>query len=261
MSYCPSVSVVTPTYNSEKVLHMCLESIKGQDYPEGKLEIIIADGGSGDKTLDIAERYVVEVIEDAVEKSYLMSVHKYEHMFTGMNEFGLFDKRARRVIHLLALNPFEKFYQREISRLTDVSVGFVNRILKNFEEFELVVKEKRGRTILYKYNLDNPLAREIKKTFNLLETDGLVKDLRKISKKLILFGSCADGTDTKDSDIDILLITDDRMIAREIIKNYSGRRVSPIILNFGEFLKLKSEDRALYERINKGVVLWTRAEG
>lgn len=210
--------------------------------------------------MEIVKRYDAKVIEDTVEKSYLMSVHKYEHMFTGMNEFGLFDKRARKVIYLLALNPFEKFYQREISRLTDVSVGFVNRILKNFEEFELVVKEKRGRTILYRYNLDNPLAREIKKTFNLLETDRLVKDLRKTSKKVILFGSCADGTDTKDSDIDILIISDDRMKAREMIKSYSGRKVSPIILNFGEFLKLKSGDRALYERINKGVVLWEKAE-
>ena len=90
--------------------------------------------------MEIVKRYDAKVIEDTVEKSYLMSVHKYEHMFTGMNEFGLFDKRARKVIYLLALNPFEKFYQREISRLTDVSVGFVNRILKNFEEFELVVK-------------------------------------------------------------------------------------------------------------------------
>ncbi|MDY6893949.1 MAG: glycosyltransferase [Thermotogota bacterium] len=35
-----------PTYNSEKILPLCLESIRGQDYPEGKLEIIVVDGGS-----------------------------------------------------------------------------------------------------------------------------------------------------------------------------------------------------------------------
>ena len=31
----PSISVVIPTYNSEKVLPLCLESVKGQVYPEG----------------------------------------------------------------------------------------------------------------------------------------------------------------------------------------------------------------------------------
>ena len=39
----PMVSAVIPTYNSEKVLPMCLESIKGQEYPEGK-EKTLVDG-------------------------------------------------------------------------------------------------------------------------------------------------------------------------------------------------------------------------
>ena len=51
-------------------------------------------------------------------------------MFIYMNEFELFDKRAYKVIELLALNPYSKFYQREISKLTGISVGYVNRILK-----------------------------------------------------------------------------------------------------------------------------------
>lgn len=49
----PSVSVVIPTLNSGKTLDECLKSISGQDWPADMLEIVIADGGSTDSTLDI----------------------------------------------------------------------------------------------------------------------------------------------------------------------------------------------------------------
>ena len=58
----PSISIVIPTYNSERTLAQCLESIVGQDYPREKIEIIIADGGSKDKTLEIAEKFKVDKI-------------------------------------------------------------------------------------------------------------------------------------------------------------------------------------------------------
>ncbi len=62
MSELPSISIVVPTYNSERTLAQCLGSIVRQDYPREKIEIIIADGGSEDKTLEIAKKYKVHKI-------------------------------------------------------------------------------------------------------------------------------------------------------------------------------------------------------
>src|SRR3990170_9688 len=56
----PSISIITPTYNSAKTLTSCLESIKDQDY-RGEIEIIIADGGSTDSTLVIAQKYTDKI--------------------------------------------------------------------------------------------------------------------------------------------------------------------------------------------------------
>ena len=53
----PSISVVIPTFNSERTLSMCLDSITEQDYPKSKIEIIIVDGGSTDRTLKIVKKY------------------------------------------------------------------------------------------------------------------------------------------------------------------------------------------------------------
>jgi len=57
----PFVSILIPTLNSQRVLGKCLRSIKNQDYPSGKLEIIIADGGSTDRTIQIAKKYGAEI--------------------------------------------------------------------------------------------------------------------------------------------------------------------------------------------------------
>jgi len=56
----PSISIITPTYNSAKTLASCLDSIKNQDY-KGDIEIIIADGGSTDSTLEIAQKYTDKI--------------------------------------------------------------------------------------------------------------------------------------------------------------------------------------------------------
>jgi len=56
----PLVSIVIPTYNSEKTLPLCLESIKRQTYKN--IEVIVVDSYSADRTVDIAERYGAKII-------------------------------------------------------------------------------------------------------------------------------------------------------------------------------------------------------
>lgn len=57
----PTVSILIPTLNAARVLSACLKSINRQDYPAQKLEVIVADGGSTDKTLAIAEKYKARI--------------------------------------------------------------------------------------------------------------------------------------------------------------------------------------------------------
>ena len=52
-----SISIIIPTLNSEELLPKCLDSLGGQDYPADKLQVIIADGDSTDKTLAIIEDF------------------------------------------------------------------------------------------------------------------------------------------------------------------------------------------------------------
>lgn len=58
----PSISIIIPTYNSARALDKCLESIRAQDFPADKIEIIIIDAGSSDGTLEIASKYDVDKV-------------------------------------------------------------------------------------------------------------------------------------------------------------------------------------------------------
>ena len=60
MSRPPKVSVVIPTLNSERYLDECLGALLTQDYPRERLEIVIVDAGSTDRTLEIATHHGVD---------------------------------------------------------------------------------------------------------------------------------------------------------------------------------------------------------
>lgn len=55
------ISIIIPTLNEEKSLPLLLASIKDQDFQD--YEIIVADAGSKDKTVEIANRYNCKVVK------------------------------------------------------------------------------------------------------------------------------------------------------------------------------------------------------
>jgi glycosyltransferase involved in cell wall biosynthesis len=60
----PKVSFIIPTLNAAGVLGACLKAIRHQDYPAEIIEIIVADGGSSDKTREIAASFGARVVDN-----------------------------------------------------------------------------------------------------------------------------------------------------------------------------------------------------
>lgn len=58
----PKVSFCIPTKNNEATIGRCLKSVINQDYPN--IEIVIVDGCSADKTLEIARKYTDNIYFD-----------------------------------------------------------------------------------------------------------------------------------------------------------------------------------------------------
>jgi glycosyltransferase involved in cell wall biosynthesis len=63
----PLVSVVVPTFNSERFLERCLASVRAQTC--SNIEVIAVDNYSTDKTKGIAERYQAKIISSSAKRS------------------------------------------------------------------------------------------------------------------------------------------------------------------------------------------------
>ncbi len=57
MGKMPKISIIIPIFNEEQYIAKCLESIIESDYDKNKMEVLLVDGGSTDKTLDIIDGY------------------------------------------------------------------------------------------------------------------------------------------------------------------------------------------------------------
>lgn len=64
----PIISVVIATFNSDRTLEKCLYSLRNQNYPQRLVDLIIADGGSTDKTLSIASAFGARIIDVPKDK-------------------------------------------------------------------------------------------------------------------------------------------------------------------------------------------------
>jgi cellulose synthase/poly-beta-1,6-N-acetylglucosamine synthase-like glycosyltransferase len=60
----PFVSIIIPARNEEKLINNCLKSLKKLNYPQNRFEIIISDGLSADKTVQISKRYQAKVVRN-----------------------------------------------------------------------------------------------------------------------------------------------------------------------------------------------------
>lgn len=60
----PTISYVIATFNNSKTLRDCLVSITNQDYPRELVEIVAADGGSNDGTIEILKEFGVRIVHN-----------------------------------------------------------------------------------------------------------------------------------------------------------------------------------------------------
>lgn len=61
----PKFSIIIPVYNVEKYIKRCLDSVKNQTYKD--YEVIVVNDGCTDKSIEIAKKYDVTIIDSAHE--------------------------------------------------------------------------------------------------------------------------------------------------------------------------------------------------
>jgi predicted nucleotidyltransferase/biotin operon repressor len=173
------------------------------------------------------------------------------------------------IVHLLAKNKEKKFTINELAKALGKYYSFVHKSVNKLSEEGIIIKIKAGRSYLCSLDFGNEKTltmiqlSEIQKREKFYSANKelklILEDFVKSAESkikdivtIVLFGSYAKGTETKDSDIDILVINSCKnsveKITKEIYAKY-GKEIIPIALSKKEFEKQK--DKALIREIIK----------
>lgn len=163
-----------------------------------------------------------------------------------------------KILKLFLRDPYEESHLREVARLTKVSPSTAKKFLDKFEKNNLILRSRKGNLAIFRANIDSPVFRQIKIAYNLfiLKSSGLIDKLTRSSPaSVVLYGSMANGLDSKDSDIDILVIGRKEKLDLSKFERKLGREVSLIIYSPAEWSKKAKRDRPFYKNIIRGVLL------
>jgi glycosyltransferase involved in cell wall biosynthesis len=108
----PFVTVVIPCRNEEKHIARCLQSILDNDYPNERMEILLVDGMSEDRTREIVAGYsarypMIRVVEN-----------RKKHIPAAMN-VGIRAARGERILKMDAHSTYQREYISRCVRYQD----------------------------------------------------------------------------------------------------------------------------------------------
>lgn len=168
---------------------------------------------------------------------------------------GTFDYPGLKVLDLFFEDPYREIYLREVSTLARVSPSTAKRFLDEYTGLRLLSRTEKANLLLFKGNLDEPSFRLWKTSRLLLRSEPHMRYLEEQypDSSLILFGSCANGTDATGSDLDLLLITrQSREPPARLLNDISrqtGRTVQLLKYTPEEWDRKAKEDKPFYERV------------
>lgn len=185
------------------------------------------------------------------------------------NERSLFGKGKEKILECFYRNRKKELYFSEILRETKLTQNTTLKHLANLQKLQLILCNKKIGNTFYKINARNPLIYALfsyfdYKQLNHLPTErkrSVAEFLKKLEVKpliALIFGSTAKGTFEKKSDIDILLIynqkeLEDRQIKKDI-EATTGVNIQTMVIDFNYFKEqiAKSEDSVVVHAIKTG---------
>jgi predicted nucleotidyltransferase len=165
----------------------------------------------------------------------------------------------QKILRLMAMNHGKPFYTREISKTLGISLGSTHSALLSLESRHMLTAQMVGKTRLYHLAMLNPAVQAFRVLNTVVTLEPLTAELGEVSRRVVLFGSYASGTFSQESDVDILVVTEDRMRVIDFIelaKRKTGLDLRPIILSQLEWMNLEQKSPEFFDELSHGITLW-----
>ena len=170
----------------------------------------------------------------------------------------------QKVLCLLAKFLDQEFYERQIARKIGIAYGSANRALNDLYSTGAVKRRQEGKMYFYSVDNANAAITELKKLINMMLIEPLIEELKEMANKIVLYGSCAQGTDTSQSDLDLFIVSSDRERVMRAIDAFSFPRgfesihIQPLVRSPVELLETGESEQAFLEEVEQGIVLWEK---
>lgn len=116
LSFYPLVSIIIPVYNGEGVIGNCLESLRRQSYPHQRLEILVVDNLSNDRTLEIIREEQTVPFGGTLQYLSLPFQGKVGALNAGIHRVNgeiIFNLDADTVLHVNAILEIAREFQAD----------------------------------------------------------------------------------------------------------------------------------------------------
>ncbi|OGN87714.1 MAG: hypothetical protein A2158_07800 [Chloroflexi bacterium RBG_13_46_14] len=163
-----------------------------------------------------------------------------------MLETLLGSKLRVKVLGWLFSHPDERYFVRQLTNLLGEDSTNVSRELIRLENTGILVSQKEGKQKYYQANRKSPLFNELRgivvKTVGIADVirSALSREADRI-RAAFIFGSIADGTDKKTSDIDVLVVGPisfgETVTLLSSAEEKLGREINPVVYSVSEFRK------------------------
>jgi predicted nucleotidyltransferase len=170
----------------------------------------------------------------------------------------------QKVLSLFLSYPARHFYGSEISKKLRISIGQTSKILGELLRAGVVEKERKGKTELYSFTEMTPELRLYKAMNTVLNIAPLIQRLKPMCRTAMLYGSCANGLNTEESDLDLLVVSNNREQVLDAVARHSPRErygyaeIHPVIKTPAEWAGLETKDPVFFAEVQKGIVLYEK---
>lgn len=175
-----------------------------------------------------------------------------------------------KIINHLGKNLKKSFTMHELSKLVKIPYATFYRTVKKMTD--LIITETVGHSKTVKINRENPNLKSYLTISSDQENKEYLKNqpiIRKIAAEIrnkdiiLLFGSYAKGTETKSSDIDMLIINKDgkRSVSFSKYELLFKKKINPIFMTLKEFkLMLKDKEENVGKQALKNHIILNNPE-
>jgi len=165
------------------------------------------------------------------------------------------------VLNLLSHYSGRSLSIKEIARGLEVRERSLRSVVDDLYRLGMVRRRTGKDGPRFSLNQRNSWTRQARAVLNLVYLDPLLDDLSSISHKVVLFGEAAYGGEAVDQGIDLFVVTTKRnrkKVLRTLETSALNGRLRPTVVDGEELAALPRRDRALYDQVSRGQVLWER---